>query len=42
MGMNMAARSTPPVNLAEVSMPVVAVLLFFSAAIPLVLAAASR
>ncbi len=42
MGMNMAARSMPPVNLAKVSMPVVAVLLFFSAVILLALAAASQ
>ena len=41
MGMGMAVRSTPPVNLATMSMPIVAVLLFFSTvAILLALAAA--
>ncbi len=42
MGMDMAARSTTPVNLAAMSMPIVAALLIFpTAAIPLTMAAAS-
>ena len=43
MGMDMAARLTPPVNLATMSMLIIAVLLIFlTAAIPLALAAVTR
>ncbi len=43
MGMDMATRTMPPINLAAVSMSIVVVVLIYStAAIPLALAAASR